>query len=637
MTPPGGYVDDSIGRPLPGHRVPPRRRRRAPHPRPVRRRPATTTPSRTTRGARRGGLVPHRRPRLASTRPATSGSPAGRRRSTRTGRGRRSPRSASRTCSATSRRSRRRSSSAITASTTRCSSGRTTTSPARAEAPPDELRELLSSLVASANRFLAPFERVVAFQVLPRALDEAHGELTHKATFKREVVEKNWKDLIEQMYEQKALAFPVDGMYLRIPNWVLREMGVLQHEVALADGTLRAARPHARRSALDAVAPGALRARRHGVRRATARSSTSARCSRARRSGSATRRCARSSTRRRSSPSSRGAARAASDLRLDPRMWPPPTPSRLAGAARGRRAAGRDATTRSTPRASSCAPSGPRRGAPSRTCSAASPRGQSDHAALCRALLRRARRRARRGGPAARLPGAPARTRSRGETLATLRRFLDRSGALALRDEDLAALGERGLADPQVKVLLAALAVRRANCARRTPRAGALLVGAMRLVTAHAHVAPRRTRARRASRSRASRCTRTTRSPPAPARSSTGSAAGSRTGSGPNLRLAIDPDTGAEYGWKDVLVFDAERPGGGAHTLLLQAIADTTMVRASVFLFGRGVLLSLADIPPGRRDGVALSARSTARACTGCRSTRARASSSTSRSTSRRT
>ena len=33
--------------------------------------------------------------------------------------------------------------------------------------------------------------------------------------------------------------------------------------------------------------------------------------------------------------------------------------------------------------------------------------------------------------------------------------------------------------------------------------------------------------------------------------------------------------------------------------MLLQALSDTTVVRASVFLLGRGVLLSLADIPPG--------------------------------------
>jgi len=67
---------------------------------------------------------------------------------------------------------------------------------------------------------------------------------------------------------------------------------------------------------------------------------------------------------------------------------------------------------------------------------------------------------------------------------------------------------------------------------------------------------------------------------------------------GPNLRLAIDPQSGHEYGWSDVLVFEPS-VSEAARKVLLQAVADATLVRASVFLLGRGVLLSLADIPPG--------------------------------------
>ena len=67
---------------------------------------------------------------------------------------------------------------------------------------------------------------------------------------------------------------------------------------------------------------------------------------------------------------------------------------------------------------------------------------------------------------------------------------------------------------------------------------------------------------------------------------------------GPNLRLAIDPESGAEYGWKDVIGFE-HGIGDRARELLLRAIVDTTLMRASCFLFGRGALLSLADIPPG--------------------------------------
>ena len=69
MTPPGDYVDGSIGVPLPGHRVPPRRRRRAPDPRRLR---LARLPRRRAGGGRRpraGRLVPHRRPGQRGRRP----------------------------------------------------------------------------------------------------------------------------------------------------------------------------------------------------------------------------------------------------------------------------------------------------------------------------------------------------------------------------------------------------------------------------------------------------------------------------------------------------------------------------------------------------------------------------------------
>jgi long-subunit acyl-CoA synthetase (AMP-forming) len=458
---------------------------------------------------------------------------------------------------------------------------------------PDELRELLSSLVASANRFLATFERVVAFQVLPRALDEEHGELTHKLTFKRQVVEKVWKDLIEKMYEQKHLALPVDGSFLRIPNWVLREIGALQHEVSLADGVLRAA-DRTLPVGTDPAAPGAMRIGdlayategtvidlgallsrpalwlgNESLRRFLGDEAFLALVSRRRKGGG--------------------------DLRLDLRRWSPPEPERLKEMLevvdRGEVSFGSIHVAGELLRAER--PEARRAISHLHIGLAAA---QSEHAALCRALLRRAadapdedvRRRAFR----VLLPNEEP-----SETLATIRLFLDRLGAMALRDEDLADLGERGLTDPQVQVLLAHLASDRANAAPDDGSDRRLLVGAMRLLSACAIAHPvyfARVRV-----------------PLARLTLHDDSEIAARAGEeldrlrrgfsnwiGPNLRLAIDPHTGAEYGWKDVLVFEESVPPEG-RSHLLQALADTTVVRASVFLLGRGVLLSLADIPPG--------------------------------------
>jgi long-subunit acyl-CoA synthetase (AMP-forming) len=465
--------------------------------------------------------------------------------------------------------------------------------PALREKSAGQLREFLSSLVASANRFLAPFERVVAFQVLPRALDEAHGELTHKATFKREVVERNWKDLVERMYEQKALAFAADGMYLRIPNWVLREMGVLQHEVALKDGVL-AAGGRTMRVATAPEAPGSLRlgdlayatggaildlgallARpalwlgNEALKAFLDEEAFLALVARRRKGGG--------------------------DLRLDARLWLPPPPTRLPELLE---AIDRDDVTFHSIHAAGELLRAERPEARKAIAhlQRGISRGQGDHAALCRALLRRAAEapdeEVRRLAFKVLLPlEEPA------HLLETLEAFLECLGPVALRDEDLASLGERGLSDPQVKVLLGSLQSDESFAAPLLGSQRRLLIGAMRLVTAHAMAHPTWYAVTRVPLARLTLHD----DPELAARAGEEQdrmRRGFQNWIGPNLRLAIDPDSGAEYGWKEVVQFDPSVPAR-AREVLLQAISDTTLVRGSVFLFSRGVLLSLADLTPG--------------------------------------
>ncbi len=466
-------------------------------------------------------------------------------------------------------------------------------SPAIEGKPPDQVRELLSSLVASANRFLAPFERVVAFQVLPRALDQEHGELTHKHTFKRADVEKIWKPLIDKMYEQKHLALSLEGSFLRIPNWMLREIGVLQHEVSLEGTTLRAG---GRGLQVGAVpeAPGAIRVGDLAYAAEGTVVDLGALLSRPRlwlgnealRTFLGEEAFVSLVSRRRKGPG---------DLRIDARWWPPPAPERIPGLLalvdqaeptfHSIHAAG-ELLRAERPEA--------RRAISHLHVGLAA--GQPEQVALCRALLSRAadapdedvRRRAFR----VLLPNEDA-----ADTLDTLRVFLDRLGPLALRDEDLADLGERGLSDAQVKALIAHLSSDRAIAVPTDPSERRLLVGAMRLATATAiahpgYFAPVRIP-----------LARLTLHDDAEIAARAGEEfdrlrRGFSNWVGPNLRLAIDPKTGAEYGWRDVLAFDENVAPAPAHHLL-QALEDTTIVRASVFLLGRGVLLSLADIPPG--------------------------------------
>ena len=465
--------------------------------------------------------------------------------------------------------------------------------PSLREKSAEELRQHLSSLVASANRFLAPFERVVTFRVLDRPLDEAHGELTHKATFKRDVVEKNWRSLIATMYEQKSLSLAVEGLGLKVPNWVLRELGVLQQDVSLRGGTLRAG-DRTLAVAADARAPGSLTLGdlayrpegsavdlgsvlahptlwlgNEGLRRFLGEEAFRA---------LAVRR-----------------PKGAGEIRLDSRVWDAPEPERVPALVE---LVGRDDPSVETVHAAGELLRAERPEA--RRALSHLERvlvsGRRELAPLCRGLLRRAadspeeevRRRAFR----LLLPHEDPKL-----TVDTLRLFLDRLGPQALRDEDLVSFGERGLSEAQVEALLDTLQAAKALDPDQDASERRLLAGAMRLTSAYAVAHPEwyaRVRvplARLTFHPDTSLAARASEEYDRLRR-------GFQHWVGPNLRLAIDPSTGEEYGWREAVRFD-EPFAPRTRELLLRAISESTVVRSSVFVLSKGVLVSLADIPPG--------------------------------------
>jgi len=63
-------------------------------------------------------------------------------------------------------------------------------------------------------------------------------------------------------------------------------------------------------------------------------------------------------------------------------------------------------------------------------------------------------------------------------------------------------------------------------------------------------------------------------------------------------RIAVDPETGLEYRWDDVVAF-ADDVDDEARRRLLAAIKSTTMLQEGIFLFSRGTAVRLDDILPG--------------------------------------
>ena len=67
---------------------------------------------------------------------------------------------------------------------------------------------------------------------------------------------------------------------------------------------------------------------------------------------------------------------------------------------------------------------------------------------------------------------------------------------------------------------------------------------------------------------------------------------------GATVRIAVDPESGQEYRWEDVVAFDDATPPGDRERIL-DALRSTAFLREAVFLFSGGALPRLGDIPPG--------------------------------------
>lgn len=91
--------------------------------------------------------------------------------------------------------------------------------------------EYFSSIIVTVNNFIAPFERIVNFSIIERAFELELGELTSKGTYKRRVIENNFGEIIELMYEKTHTNIQIGKIDVKIPNWFLREKGSLSGDV----------------------------------------------------------------------------------------------------------------------------------------------------------------------------------------------------------------------------------------------------------------------------------------------------------------------------------------------------------------------------------------------------------------------
>ena len=102
----------------------------------------------------------------------------------------------------------------------------------------DQKGEFFSNLIVTINKFLAPFERIVDFRIIDRPFSDEKGELTPKGTFKRRVIEENFDSLIVGLYQKDYYSLYLDKTEIKIPNWFLRERGCLSGDLKIVDSKL---------------------------------------------------------------------------------------------------------------------------------------------------------------------------------------------------------------------------------------------------------------------------------------------------------------------------------------------------------------------------------------------------------------
>ena len=102
---------------------------------------------------------------------------------------------------------------------------------------PAAVKDHFRSLVVSVNKFLAPFERIVDFAIIDRDLDPDRGELTPKGTPRRKTVEANFTEVIQLLYRRTD--FRVGGVELTVPNWLFQALGVTAQDIEVEDDRIR--------------------------------------------------------------------------------------------------------------------------------------------------------------------------------------------------------------------------------------------------------------------------------------------------------------------------------------------------------------------------------------------------------------
>jgi long-subunit acyl-CoA synthetase (AMP-forming)/GNAT superfamily N-acetyltransferase len=94
-------------------------------------------------------------------------------------------------------------------------------------------REYFRQIIAAANQDLAPYERVVNFALLGRDFALELDELTPKGSYRRRNIEDHFAVEIDGLYQSAYAELTVDGLTVRVPRWFFRDLGILEDDILI--------------------------------------------------------------------------------------------------------------------------------------------------------------------------------------------------------------------------------------------------------------------------------------------------------------------------------------------------------------------------------------------------------------------
>lgn len=107
----------------------------------------------------------------------------------------------------------------------------------------DAAREYFHHIVSAANSDLPTHQRVVNFAVLDRDFSLEEGELTPKGSYRRKVIEEHFDEVIAELYRTDSVVLHGGERKVRLPRWLYRDLGILETDVrSLPDGLRDATR-----------------------------------------------------------------------------------------------------------------------------------------------------------------------------------------------------------------------------------------------------------------------------------------------------------------------------------------------------------------------------------------------------------